>query len=177
MFGRLSEAADCASRLKRSLNCGSAASEAEMVLIATLRLSSGSRALYTSPIAPSPIFATTWYFPIRSRPMEDRADLPGRQSYHGPIGRQGWREAAAARSKRMQASRKYRTAGTIWPAASACWPCFSSDEPSAKAACDDAPAPSAAALASAASFLASSARGRKAAPLARAAFSASSLDG
>ena len=66
MFRWLSWAADWASRWKRWRNWSSDPRLPAIVLMATKRFKTASWALYTSPIAPCPIFPTILYFPICS---------------------------------------------------------------------------------------------------------------
>src|SRR5437867_7550847 len=73
MFRWLRAAADCASRWKRWRNCSSAVSVAATVLMATKRFNTGSWALYTSPIAPSPILSRILYFPSCSNSIASKA--------------------------------------------------------------------------------------------------------
>ena len=67
MFGWLRAAAARASRWKRLRAPSSALIPCEIVLIATKRPRTGSWALYTSPIAPWPIFPRSLYLPSCSK--------------------------------------------------------------------------------------------------------------
>src|SRR5271169_4482367 len=75
MFGWLSWAAARASRRKRCLRSWSDPRLAEIVLTATSRPRTGSKAFHTSPMAPRPILPTILYFPSCSTAML----LPGKE--------------------------------------------------------------------------------------------------
>src|SRR5215471_2269023 len=77
MFGWLTEARTCASRLNRASRSGSAANSAGRIFRATSRFSFVSRARYTSPIPPAPIAERTSYGPSRV-PEESGMLLHGR---------------------------------------------------------------------------------------------------
>src|SRR6266568_5015225 len=73
MFRWLRAATDCASRWKRLRNSSSAVRVAATVLMATKRFNTRSWALYTSPMAPSPILSRILYFPSCSNSIASKA--------------------------------------------------------------------------------------------------------
>src|SRR5712692_1309779 len=77
MFGCDRRPAECASRLKRtrtSASCAGSNTSVSSILMATRRSITLSKASYTTPIAPRPIWLRIWYLPMLAGML--KAPLP-----------------------------------------------------------------------------------------------------